>query len=261
MSDRRETLSRMTGKQSARTLSVRFVSWSAVALAVVVGLSVLVGFVGSERGFGWELAAVFGTALGTTLLAISTGLLALLTARDVSAAQELAQLTRDEASRTQESLRVAGEQAAIARAALDAQTQPFLTVCDTSSRYLSNRTVHVRNAGNATAIVTQAVFLMAADTLPAAAVDPAMPPGESSSIRVGTTPVETDNFSVAVAFSDVSGRPRGVVRLDVYMNPRPEPRAPDIYDEPATWRVRQVFWADTIDEVRTQPKIGSQPLD
>jgi hypothetical protein len=69
---------------------------AALALAVVVGLSWLVGEVGEPDGFGWELAAVFGTALGTTLLAIATGGLALLTAREVSATKELAELTRSD---------------------------------------------------------------------------------------------------------------------------------------------------------------------
>lgn len=68
----------------------------AVALAVVVALSWLVGSVGGEHGFDWSLAAVFGTALGTTLLALATGVLALLTWRDVTATQELARLTRDD---------------------------------------------------------------------------------------------------------------------------------------------------------------------
>jgi hypothetical protein len=91
-------------KPDAARFVRRTLALSLYVLAAVLGLSVLVGFVGSEQGFGWELAAVFGTALGTTLLAVTTGLLALLTWRDVSAAQELAQLARDEANRTQTSL-------------------------------------------------------------------------------------------------------------------------------------------------------------
>ena len=66
------------------------------ALAAVIALSWLVGTIGGEHAFDWELAAVFGTALGTTLLAITTGALAVLTAREVSATKELASLTRDD---------------------------------------------------------------------------------------------------------------------------------------------------------------------
>lgn len=68
-------------------------------LAAVVGgtgvvflLSWVVGHVGSDGAFNWELAAIFGTALGTTLLAATTGGLAYLTGRDVSATRELARL-------------------------------------------------------------------------------------------------------------------------------------------------------------------------
>jgi hypothetical protein len=65
-------------------------------LVAVVLLSWLVGRIGGEEAFDWELAALFGTALGTTLLAITTGALAYLTSREVSATRELAELTRDD---------------------------------------------------------------------------------------------------------------------------------------------------------------------
>ena len=65
-------------------------------LAVVVGLSWWVGWLGPEKHFEWDLASIFGTALGTTLLALATGALAFLTARDVSATQALAHLGRVE---------------------------------------------------------------------------------------------------------------------------------------------------------------------
>jgi hypothetical protein len=68
-----------------------------VALAAVVALSAVVGFVGSpDTRFGWELAAVFGTALGTTLLAVATGWLAWSTRSEVRATQDLAELTREQ---------------------------------------------------------------------------------------------------------------------------------------------------------------------
>ena len=65
-----------------------------VVLGSVVGASIVVGFVGPEEGFDWELASIFGTALGTTLLAVATGILAWSTSSDVRATWELARLTQ-----------------------------------------------------------------------------------------------------------------------------------------------------------------------
>ena len=65
-----------------------------LALGAVIGLSVLVGFFGPKPGFQWELASIFGTALGTTLLAVSTGALAWSTRSEVRATQRLAELTK-----------------------------------------------------------------------------------------------------------------------------------------------------------------------
>jgi hypothetical protein len=91
---------------SGRTPSSRTVlTWVVVAGGVVVGLSILVGFVGPKPGFQWELASLFGTALGTTLLAASTGALAYSTWSDVRATWRLA---------------------AISQATLDAEVQPVL---------------------------------------------------------------------------------------------------------------------------------------
>jgi hypothetical protein len=72
--------------------------WIALSgFALVVALSVLVGFVGShETRFDWELASIFGTALGTTLLALATAWLAYSTRSEVRATQELAELTRED---------------------------------------------------------------------------------------------------------------------------------------------------------------------
>jgi hypothetical protein len=68
-----------------------------IGFALVVAFSVLVGFVGShETSFDWELASIFGTALGTTLLALATAWLAYSTRSEVRATQELAQLTRED---------------------------------------------------------------------------------------------------------------------------------------------------------------------
>jgi hypothetical protein len=69
---------------------------------IVVGLSVLVGYLGSREDdrFDWELAAIFGTAAGTTLLAAATYWLAYSTRSEVRATQTLAELSRqDQAAR------------------------------------------------------------------------------------------------------------------------------------------------------------------
>jgi hypothetical protein len=66
----------------------------AVVLLGVIALSALVGLVGGEEEFDWDLAAVFGTAVGTTLLALATGALAFWTLQEVSATKELAALSR-----------------------------------------------------------------------------------------------------------------------------------------------------------------------
>src|SRR5262245_50646029 len=62
----------------------RLAGWGLGLLAVVVVLSALVGCIGSTtNGFDWNLAAVFGTAMGTTLLAAGTFALAWKTAEEV----------------------------------------------------------------------------------------------------------------------------------------------------------------------------------
>jgi hypothetical protein len=66
-------------------------------VVLVAGLSTVVGIFASDvKGFDWTLASVFGTALGTTLLAMFTGALAYTTSGDVRATYELAALTRAE---------------------------------------------------------------------------------------------------------------------------------------------------------------------
>jgi hypothetical protein len=69
-------------------------------MLALVGLTVaafwLVGDLASRHeGFDWELASIFGTAVGTTLLALSTGWLAYSTRSEVRATQQLAELTRE----------------------------------------------------------------------------------------------------------------------------------------------------------------------
>ena len=80
---------------AALTLRRALVAFVATALAILA-LSVIVGFAASDEGFGWEVASIFGTAVGTTLLALVTGLLAIGTWKDVRASQAMVELTRDE---------------------------------------------------------------------------------------------------------------------------------------------------------------------
>lgn len=77
--------------------------WLSLAgfVAVLVA-STVVGFVGAphDEMFSWELASIFGTALGTTGLAAATFWLANSTRTEVRATQQLAELTRqDQAAR------------------------------------------------------------------------------------------------------------------------------------------------------------------
>jgi hypothetical protein len=62
-------------------------------LAAVVGISAGVGFAARGEGFDWGVASIFGTALGTTLLAVSTLALAYSTWQDVRASQQIAEVT------------------------------------------------------------------------------------------------------------------------------------------------------------------------
>ena len=103
----------------ALTLRRALVAFVVTAL-VILALSVAVGFVAEgahpasahveapngttltieqpagDDGFEWEIAAIFGTAVGTTLLALVTGLLAIGTWKDVRASQSMVELTRAE---------------------------------------------------------------------------------------------------------------------------------------------------------------------
>jgi len=75
-------------------------AWVVAAAALVLGLSVAIGYVGPKKAFMWELAAISGTAFATTLLAGATGALAYSTRSDVRATWQLAELTqRDQAER------------------------------------------------------------------------------------------------------------------------------------------------------------------
>ena len=88
-----------TGKAPFGVLTVkRVIGWAAPVLMVVAGLSYLVGLA-ATRGhgpFNWDVASIFGTALGTTALAAFTGALAFTTSGDVRATWRLAELTQED---------------------------------------------------------------------------------------------------------------------------------------------------------------------
>ena len=67
-----------------------------VGIGVFAAAFVLVGWLAARDGqsFDWELASIFGTAVGTTALALATGGLALTTSSDVRATWRLAELTK-----------------------------------------------------------------------------------------------------------------------------------------------------------------------
>jgi hypothetical protein len=76
--------------------------WIVFLLSCVAALSAPVGFVAAtgHTTFNWDVASIFGTALGTTALAGFTGALAFTTSGDVRATWELARLTqRDQEAR------------------------------------------------------------------------------------------------------------------------------------------------------------------
>jgi hypothetical protein len=77
--------------------------WPLVAVVLLLfvaggfGFSTWVGFhVRRDHRFNWELFAVVGTGIGTSLLALVTGFLALVTAGDVEASREIARTGRED---------------------------------------------------------------------------------------------------------------------------------------------------------------------
>src|SRR5438876_6857993 len=89
---------RMYGVLTKRTMAV----WVLSLLVLALASSVPVGFVAAPGNttFNWGVASVFGTAVGTTLLAGFTAALSFTTSGDVRATWELARLTQqDQAAR------------------------------------------------------------------------------------------------------------------------------------------------------------------
>jgi hypothetical protein len=69
-----------------RVLTLRTAAWVVGSLAIVLGASVVVGYAAdSWDGFDWNVASVFGTALGTTALAGFTGALVFATKEEQAA--------------------------------------------------------------------------------------------------------------------------------------------------------------------------------
>jgi hypothetical protein len=99
----------LPAKQSAYgVLTRRRLVWSGLlSLLALTAIAFAVGhFAAREHTgyFDWELASIFGTALGTTALAIATGALAFTTSGDVRATWELARLTREDQERSERPL-------------------------------------------------------------------------------------------------------------------------------------------------------------
>lgn len=148
-------------QRDAAGASLRTARNAGAALALLGG-GVLIGWLvlGGGRVASHTLdvvvaVATIATAVGTLVLAVATYYLAAQT-------REVVSVSRQESEAAREDLAVAQAQADTASAALEAQTQPFLTVGDTSPKHLGAGHAHVRNAGNGTAIVSAVRFI--ADT-------------------------------------------------------------------------------------------------
>jgi hypothetical protein len=81
-----------------------------LVLAAATGTCVAVGYHDPDQGFNWNLAASFGTALGTTLLALATFWVATSTHQDVRASQIIAGLTAEQVRLVQEANRMTNEE-------------------------------------------------------------------------------------------------------------------------------------------------------
>lgn len=129
--------------RSPRGLTVkRAVALGLPTLLVAFAISAIVGHLATEAGkpYNWEVAGVFGTALGTVLLAAATGALAWTTSEDVRATWVLAEVAREEVQHagsqvtemkrqveaSQNQVTVSQEQVAVAQHTLQAQIRPVL---------------------------------------------------------------------------------------------------------------------------------------
>jgi hypothetical protein len=215
-------------------------------------------------------------------LAIGTFVLAAQNRRLVKSAADEAALARD-------GLDLARAQNQTAEATLAAQTQPLLTslplglieepaVVDNSGKVESTQDagsivvgvvssgdnngrilVPFRNVGTGLALVQSVWFWVGDGGTAGSARNTALPPDERTDATLSfsreslwATEVygRSRDFSVLIAYADVGGVSRGAVRLDIYRRERR-----------ASWYVRQVHFAATIEAVREAPEVSSAPVD
>jgi hypothetical protein len=179
------------------------VGWVSAFLLVVIGLSILVGYLGPKPGFQWELASIFGTALGTTLLAAATGALAYSTWSDVRATWQLAELTRR-------------DQDERARPVVLVQTSSFGGSGASGGRYEGSLDVALRNVGLGPALRVELRADYSDDEYgatvnPNPTVCPAIAPNETVNLRVGVvfperspTTIDAGDFALGGTFTDRS---------------------------------------------------------
>jgi hypothetical protein len=93
-----------------------------VALAGLIGLSALIGWLGAQKpqAFDWGLAATVGTAFGTTALAAATAALAWLTKQSVQTGEDLVKETK-------RSVDLAGQEVAATRDSIEVATRDVET--------------------------------------------------------------------------------------------------------------------------------------
>jgi hypothetical protein len=99
--------------------------------------------------------------------------------------------------------------------------------------------VPVRNVGNGTARIGDVTFRSSTGEAHGRAANPVLPPGEITGVGIGAEEGDPDigvvesigleyaDFSVTVRYADTSGRPRGVLRLDIKNGQHPRITARD----------------------------------
>jgi hypothetical protein len=229
--------------------------------------------------------ATLGTAVGTAALAAATFVLARKTSREVEAATAQAAASVQQVDQST-------RQAEAAERALLAQTQPFLSgvpwglavrtplfarsMVKPSEREDASQVIvsivgspaqaaevrlPYRNVGNGTALIQSTEVVISGNTgFVAESTTPVVPPGEIAEVVLAVDATHSSlgevvamyggaqDFTAIIGYADVSGAARGALRLDAYARPGSK-----------DWYVRQMFWADTSENVRTRPSFGSQP--
>jgi hypothetical protein len=185
--------------------------WRVVVLALLVsvsagfGFSTWVGFhVRSDHQFNWELFAIVGTAIGTSLLALATGFLGLVTTEDVQASREIARTGREDQ---------------------EARTRPILLVEKVELTVMSHGPtdvgIIVRNAGLGAAVrgVLQLRYVAGVTALVEEVIyATSLVSGETKSFRARVTPSQAipndwrhSDWSVSGVFLDAGARPHGLI--------------------------------------------------